>query len=137
MLDSLLTKTMPILFTAPLVVHSFLRVCCFHLDFFYLFVIFNWHWQWLSDVQGVGGVYGGVFLFNLDDLHVSFQAHCTPPPLNFLGMRTEHKYKLLQFSIFCLCLDFAKQHRAWHETPYSMNNRLLELNICQTQRYSA
>lgn len=46
---------------------------------------------------GVGG--WGVILFDLCDLHVSFHM---PPLLIFLGMRTEHKYKLLQFFILCL-----------------------------------
>lgn len=51
-----------------------------------------------------------VLLFDLCDLYVSLQAHAFPP-LIFLGMRTEHKYKLLQFTILCLFVSFC----SWSE----------------------
>lgn len=43
-------NTVDVLFMAPLVVHSFLWLHCFHFVWlfpFYLFVISNWHWQWI------------------------------------------------------------------------------------------
>lgn len=68
---------------------------------FYLFVISNWHWQWLP-VSGGGE--GGLFCLTFVTSMSVFRH--MPPPLIFLGMRTEHKYKLLQFFILFLFVSF-------------------------------
>lgn len=51
----LVTKTqLAVLFSTPLVVHSFLWLRCFHFVWLFLFVISNWHWQWLPCVWREG-----------------------------------------------------------------------------------
>lgn len=112
----LVTKTqVDVLFTAPLVVHSFLWLHCFQFVwlFFFLLICLWFLTGTGGDFLCVGGV--GSSLWPLwPPMSVFRQLPPSPPPPVdiFLGMRTEHKYKLLQFSILCLFVSFCSLRRA-------------------------